>query len=255
MIDIKMPYYRFGSKDSRDIDILIDHFDCKGEESDKDLIESLKKLHPEIEKEKWQINIIKIEDAFVIKSIPSKGSADSVNNSLFETYHLHKQNHPFPLKGLVERCRILALVKCLRAVLTSFAKYSAPTYYETTIRPIIKSKLFKDWIDLLDKIDFNELQFDNDVIKKNQLKSLAFHIGQTISLINNIEIYTKQELVYWHPELSNLIKREECENSIALTHGKLKELQQLINTLELKYSAEIVMFESSKVNFKKERLL
>ncbi len=252
MIDIGMPYYRFGSKDSQDIDILIDYDIASGNETDYSLIYSLKDKYPAIKE--WQINIIKIEDGLVGKSIPSKGSPDAVNNSLYETYHLHKQFYPFPIRAKLVRCKILAIVKCVRAVLTSFDKKNAGDYYTEYIRPKLKSNSFKDWTQLLTGVDLNRIAFENEEAKINKLKSLSFHIGQTISLINDIEIYTKQELVYWHPELLKLIKREDC-NGIDLINGKLTELQGLIDSLDIIHHIDIVKYDNISVNFKQEIIL
>lgn len=116
MTDIGYKYSFFGSSDSTDIDVMIDHANATGEPTDKDLITSLKNKHPDIKE--WNINIISIKDGFVVKSIPSKGSLDSVNNSLFYTYHLHAQQQlfAFPLADRVERILPLAVIKCVRAV-------------------------------------------------------------------------------------------------------------------------------------------
>lgn len=48
-------------------------------------------------------------------------------------------------------------------------------------------------------------------------------IINSISLIDKIEIYTKSDLVYYHPELTNLIKRER-ELNLEVVQAKLQEL-------------------------------
>lgn len=224
MPEIDFDYYRFGSKDSIDIDVLIVHPESSGLESDNQLIKQINKDYPITHN--WNINIIKIKNGVVINSIPSKGNPDSVNNSLFETYSLHEQKHPFPLKRKVERNKNLAIEKCLVAIFTFYKKTDHQTFYKSIPKEIKNGKAaLVDRLAFLEKIDFNILPFDEEAKNKNAFKSLAFHVGQTISLLDGVEIYTKQKLISFHPDLEYLIKRSSIEetNIINVKLAKLKE--------------------------------
>lgn len=80
----------------------------------------------------------------------------------------------------------------------------------------------------LDKLDFSVLPFDDEDKNKKRYKSLVFRIGQTISLINKIEIYTKHELINHHPDLNDLINRKSLKN-LQVVNEKISELKKSIN--------------------------
>ncbi len=230
MIDIGYKYYRFGSKDSLDIDILIEHPESTGLEKDKDLIKSIKNQYHQIDD--WNVNIISIENGEVVKSIPSKGFPDGVNNSLYETYHLHNQKFPFPLTRKLERNIVAAIEKCLTAIFTFYKRTLQNDFYESIPKEIKNGKASMELrLNKLNEIDFNLLPYDDDTKNKNAFKSIAFNIGQTISLINGIEIYTKADLVYLHPELSSIIKRE----NIGLLEQLNSKKDELIKTIRKRY--------------------
>lgn len=233
MVDIGYKYYRFGSKDSIDIDVLIEHEKASGEEKDKQLIDILKAQHPNIVD--WNINIIAIEEGVVVKSIPSKGSPDAVNNSLFNTYYYHEQRFNFPLNQLVERDVKQAIEKCLTSIFTFYKGTKLNAFYKSIPKEVKNGKAnFVTRMEWLQKIDFNNIPYVESVVKLNAYKSIAFHIGQTISLIDGVQIYTKQDLLIYHPELSSIIKREE-QNNLNVLNNKLNSLIQ-----------KIVQFNSSK---------
>ncbi|WP_303917917.1 hypothetical protein [Draconibacterium sediminis] len=208
MAEIDFDYYIFGSEDSIDTDVLIVHPDSKGLESDSQLIKQINETYPITRN--WNINIIKIEDGVIINSIPSKGNPDSVNNSLFETYNLHEQKHPFPQIRKVKRNKDLAIEKCLVSIFTFYKRTIHHEFYKTIPKEIKNGKAnTKDRLSFLEKIDFNILPYNEDIKNKNAFKSLAFHVGQTISLLNGIEIYTKQKLITHHPDLAAIVSRTD----------------------------------------------
>lgn len=217
MIDIGCKYYRFGSKDSIDIDILIEHPEATGEEKDIDLITVLKNQnHLTAE---WNINIISIENRVVVKSIPSKGLPDGVNNSLFETYHLHEQKFPFPLEKKLARNIDVAIEKCLTAIFTFYKRTNQDKFYKLITKEIKNGEApMALRLDQLKQIDFNNMPYDDDEKNRNAYKSIAFHIGQTISLIDGIEIYTKENLINNHSELTSIINRENLSSIDSLNH-------------------------------------
>ena len=218
-------FYKFGSKDSIDDDYLVEHSEATGTEIDVNLISSLKLQYPEMQE--WDINIIKIIDGEILFSIPSKGNRDAVHNSLLRTYSFHKQMFPCPIQYPVERNLELAIEKCVDHVLT-FHKTMDSEFYKNVARPALKSKNSKIKVEALNLIDFNNLKLsdDND-LKLKRLKNITFHISQTLALFDNIEIYTKHELISLYPELEDIIYRREV-NSYSVINEKLKKLQKRI---------------------------
>lgn len=222
-----MKFYRFGSKNSLDKDYLIDHPNATGTENDKKLIEEIKLENPTMHD--WDINIIKIEDEKVICSIPSKGNPDAVHNSLLSTFYLHKQSFKCPLFKVVERDVPSAINKCIDHILT-FHKKTDKNFYNQFARKALKSKSLEEKIEILSLINFNELKLSEDEDTKiDSLKKITFHIAQTISLLDdNTEIYTKDDLVKEHPELSDIINRIPV-NSYNILNLKIKQLEELLN--------------------------
>lgn len=226
MSEIDFKYYIFGSKDSIDTDVLIVHPESTGMESDSLLIKQINMDYPNTRN--WNINIIQIIDGVIVNSIPSKGCPDSVNNSLFETYNLHKQKYPFPLERKVTRNISIAIEKCLVAIFTFYKKTKHYEFYKSIPKDIKNGNAeLEDRLFFLEKIDFNTLPFDDENRNINAFKSLAFHVGQTISLIEGIEIYTKQELVFHHPDLEYLIKRLAIQKT-DIINEKIKSLKDSI---------------------------
>jgi hypothetical protein len=219
-------YYIFGSKDSIDIDVLIVHPDSKGLEIDNLLIKQIKSDYSETSN--WNINIIQINGGIVINSIPSKGSPDSVHNSLYETYELHQQKYPFPLKTKLERNIPFAIEKCLISIFTFYKKTKHHEFYKSIPKEFKNGQAnIVDRLSFLEKIDFKILPYEEEIQNMNAYKSLAFHVGQTISLINGIEIYTKQKLISFHPDLEMLIYRINIEQRDNI-NKKIIELKNLI---------------------------
>jgi hypothetical protein len=226
MIDIGFPYYFFGSPDSTDTDVMIDHPDALSQETDSKIVKALKAQYPAIEK--WNINIVRIQDGIVVSSIPNKGAADSANNSLYYTFKYHDQIFDFPLVSSVNRNLPLATVKCVNACLLWCKGNNRDEEYRDRLRPILRSGNWFDCVNLLPTLTFETPFTNNNAENRNIYKSLAFNIGQTIALFNSKEIYTKGGMGEYHPTLIPLLKRETCNPHEAL-HEKLIKLHELIN--------------------------
>jgi hypothetical protein len=226
MNNIGFKYYKFGSQNSLDNDYLIDHPNSTGNENDVSIIRLLKSQFLFIED--WDINIIKIENGIVINSIPSKGSTDSVNNSLFETYQLHEQKFEFPLKRKLDRNKLEAIRRCVNAILTFYKNTDQNDFYETVPRKVLKPvKSLVEQLEVLKEYDFDKLPpFINEAKNVEKFKKIGFHIGQTIALIDDSkEIYTKEELIAYNPDLKDVINRK-LNNSYSILNEKLDLLNR-----------------------------
>ncbi len=199
-------YYFYGSDDSIDTDVLISIPSDELPVVYEDRKRLLHKLNKEYSLD-WNTNFIIIDNGYVINTVNPKSWIDSVNNSLYTTYHLHNQEFPLPINGLMKRNNLLAVYKCIRFILSCLSR----THY----RPIIKSVIngqhsFVKKIDILKSIDFTKIETfnQNNTSDIDIWKKIAFYIGQNISLITeNIEIYTKKDLIKEHPILDVFINR------------------------------------------------
>jgi hypothetical protein len=152
---------------------------------------------------------------FVIDTIPGnsdtstgyihkchKGSADELNNGFFTTYHLHEQKNPLPICGKINRCVVL---KCCTTLLNLLVKIR-----RTSVRDSVVKALQGYDFDLrrqcLSCVNFTALQGQ---LNPDDIKFCAFRLGQTIALMNGIELFTKKDISDHFPDLRPLLYREE----------------------------------------------
>ena len=216
-------YYFYGSEDSIDTDMLIEISSELMPITQEDRKEYLKVIEMEFDIT-YNTNLVVIENGIITDTIYPKAWIDSVNNSLFNTYKYHKQYYSNPIERLVERNKLLAIYKTVRTVLAVLSR----THYRTLVKPILNGcHDFNLKLDALSKIDFSTIdKFNQRNMKDVDIwKVLAFYIGQNISLVNdNIEIYSKKELVKYHPLLYNFIYRKELnDNDILNLNNYLKK--------------------------------
>lgn len=190
--------YVHGSQDSTDVDVIY-VFDCLP------TIAECKSFCDGHRGENG--NIIVVEKGIV--AFAYKGSVDEVNNGLFSTYALHEQEYPLVIERLVPRDILLKDIKVIRKLLSSLSR--------TNYRKDIKKALRSNWdekLRALNKIDYNALDY-SAVPKSNKndlLKSFAFQIGQAIALHEGVELYTKEEVARYFPELEAYLQRKETSN-------------------------------------------
>ncbi len=257
--DFPYPYYFYGSHDSQDSDVLI--------QIPKDMMmleqEARKQFVKNIENQwdlKWNTNLIVVENGIITDTIFPKSWIDSLNNSLYLTYNLHKdkQIHPLPITHLVKRNKLLATYKCVRTLLSMLSR----THYRSVVKPVLKGiHPFHLKINALSKIDFKTINsFNQDNTKDVDVwKILAFYLGQNISLNrDNIEIYTKSDLCINHPDLYSFVYREEITNELKeVLNVKLKYYIEnvLISYIDCVCSNNIMECFGEKIDMKKEIFL
>lgn len=206
---IKYKYYFYGSDDSTDIDVLISI-----PANDMPIIqEDRKRFVKSISQDNWNANLMVVENGIVTDTIYPKTWIDSVNNSLFYTYHLHNNIYPNPILNPVKRNKLLVAFKALRTICSVITR----TEYRSVVKPVLNGKNIYDMIELLYQIDFTKISSFNQRNMKDEdiWKVIAFYIGQYISLENNeIEIYTKKDLIHYHPLLTNFIYRKNIDKNV-----------------------------------------
>lgn len=147
-------------------------------------------------------NIVVIKDGVIASAY--KGSIDEVNNGLFHTYKLHKQEFPLLIERTVERDVILKDIKVIRKILSTFTR----TQFRVTVKEALRGS-WEQKIALLKNLDYYSIDFDN-IQKSNKadlLKSFAFQLGQAIALHECVELYTKREIGSYFPELKGYLQR------------------------------------------------
>lgn len=135
-----------------------------------------------------------------------KGTKDECNNSILATYHLHKQEHDCPISQPMPRSYAQKMIRTVRGLLS----YVSRTELRDTIKAALVSPNMNEKIEALRKINLNEIK---DFEKSNitdTYKFYAFQMGQTLALLqDNIELFTKNSVAQYYPELSHYLARKE----------------------------------------------
>ncbi|KAL9658351.1 hypothetical protein ABK040_015671 [Willaertia magna] len=144
------------------------------------------------------------KDGFITKIY--KGLEDEANNALLKTFYLHKQMYENPIKSKMIRIVILKVIRSIRAIFTLFTKH---TIYRNIIKSTLRSCDFQEYKNTLKNIiKLNDQSFYNLINNKELLKSIAFQLGQSISLIEGKELYTKNEIANEFEGLRPFLKRK-----------------------------------------------
>ena len=219
-------FQRFGSEDSQDVDCLVFvgeiplrtaefHHLCR------DFQVQLSELYPN---DVINVNIAVMESGRLTKVF--KGCLDETNNALYLTYKLHPQCFENQITHLIPRNIEHKLHRASRIILS----YLSRTNAREIVKAALNSTIFEK-IDALNKIDLLSLDF-SQVAKKQNLedvyKSIAFQFGQSLALMEGVEIYTKKELITFYPELEPFINRIEEANLSILSSYYLIFAQKLI---------------------------
>lgn len=191
--EAECPSFRFGSEDSLDEDRVYVF----------PSLPSLEECQAFCKHKPDNRNIIVIEDGVVIDCY--KGSPDEMNNALWDTYALHPQTAPLPLTQRVTRNIPLKVVRTTRIILSMLTR----TSYRTEIKAALRSHDQSQRIRILRQIDFVTLELDRE-----QRKAIAFHLGQTLALLEGEECYTKSQVSARTPDLAPMIQRE-AESDLA----------------------------------------
>ena len=157
-------------------------------------------------------NIITIKDGVIDQCF--KGTVDEVNNGLYYTYRLHKQEYPLLIERLLERDILLKDIRAFRGIFS----YLSRTKYRQEIKDGLKS----DWttrIKILEQIDWNDIEdFGKTFNKIDILKVYAFQLGKSLGLHEEIELYTKSSISKQYPELRKYLYREDTDMSDLLVY-------------------------------------
>lgn len=160
-------------------------------------------------------NIAILRDGIVAECY--KGTPDEVNNSLCLTYQLHKQYYPLQLDRLSKRDVELKILRTLRVILSFLSR----SEHRKIVKKALKADVYAK-IGTLAKIDLSKVErHDVKVSMEDYHKVIAFQLGQTIALLRDIELYTKEGIGGYFPELKKMLDRKEHNGVILERYKKL----------------------------------
>lgn len=231
----------FGSKSSIDLDVMVfvDEITIKPNLSHELEIEFNKqiKLITGTDKE-VNSNLCVINNDGIIIDV-FKGSIDEVNNSMYYTYdnHINIQHYPNQIKSLLKRDVELKILRTLRVLLSLISR--------TEYRTIVKSSLTKNYADKIKTLkfcDISGLNIDNYLNKnvrfEDFIKVYAFQLGQTMGLIEGLELYTKNDIIKYNQLLKPFIYRNVKDSNMTILNDIKNNFLDIIMKMEIKNDFE-----------------
>jgi len=212
----------FGSKSSQDYDVMIFVDKIPQTEEAKQLCEKWNKtlyftfLDTGMDIKPLNCNLALLKDGIVVEVF--KGTSDEVNNSLLLTYDFHEQFHEQQVKRLVERDVDIKIMRSARFSLMNLSR----TQHRFEIKKALKSN-FVEKIKVLDTIDLTkivDLGENSGLEWIDYLKSMSFQFGQSIALMEGVELYTKEEIAERFPGLASMLYRTSQDLSSLEEHKK-----------------------------------
>lgn len=238
---MKMLYQIFGSESSNDLDVMVFVNEIQKTNDNHEYIKILNRViendyfnvnFPNLIKKQVNCNLCIIENGIITQVF--KGTPDEVNNSMFLTYKFHKQITDNNITRLVNRDVDLKILRTARVLLSFVSR----TIYRNEVKIALSSDITTKF-KVLRTIDINIIK-DNEKIKKigyiDVVKTLAFQLGQTLCLIDGIELYSKEDISLYHPKLKPYLMRENNINLDNLNIFLQKFLS--IDETKLKYKYE-----------------
>jgi hypothetical protein len=193
-----------GSKDSTDIDRLY-LFPGTSLPSHKQCVEFVHSSGTE-DRNMFVIGTEDDQDTGYVKEC-FKGSADELNNAFFTTYHLHEQTFPLPIRAKINRCVPL---KCCNTLLSLLVKVRRSSVRDAVVKAL-RGYDFDSRRACLKSINYETLAGQ---LNPDDIKFCAFRLGQTLGLVQGKELFTKQEISEYYPDLRALLYRESQDLKI-----------------------------------------
>lgn len=167
-----------------------------------------------------------------------KGTVDECNNSIMATYHLHKQDIECPVTEKAQRSYALKMLRTVRGLLS----YVSRTEHREVVKAALVSSKMDEKIAALKKINLNTIaDFEKSPIIETY-KFFAFQMGQTLALLeDNVELFTKNSVAQYYPELSEYLARKETSPAKLQTFFEkfvsfVEKSYQPVQTKEIFYS-------------------
>lgn len=181
-----------------------------------------------------------------------KGTIDEVNNSIYYTYKLHKQEYENPINHLVERDIGLKTLRTIRGLLSNCSR----TDYRNIVKPAIRDVNLLNKLEVIKKIDYEKINDYQKTSPVEMLKFFAFQLGSTFPLImNKKELFSKKDVAREYPFLEEFLYRKSDVNIKKLNDFKNEFCDYLKLQIIQENNSEFVSFkyqEENKYNVKHE---
>jgi len=164
-----------------------------------------------------------------------KGTSDEVNNSIFLTKDFHTQFHSMEyVIGMVERDHQIKLLRTARVLLSFLSRTSHRLKVKAALRGDVYHK-----IKVLREIDLGEI---TDIGKsstsfEDYLKTMAFQLGQSIGLMEGVELYAKESIGEAYPLLETFLNRD-VSSELSVLNGFKEEFCDICDNFEFTDSYE-----------------
>ncbi|WP_299674464.1 hypothetical protein [uncultured Tenacibaculum sp.] len=197
------PYQIFGSKSSVDLDV------CFFVDELNSIQENHETIKTYIEKSNIDTNkVINANLAIIEKGIVIacfKGEEDELNNALYETYKIHKQQFEKRIIRKVNRNVEARIERCLRSLVSYFTR----TEFRVKVKEALRGSI-KDKVVFLEGIQLDQIKdFGKNGSQIEVYKTIAFQLGITLALLESVELYTKEGIIEYYPNLENYLLRKE----------------------------------------------
>ena len=209
-----IPYQIFGSESSIDLDV------CFFVDDLGTIQENHETIKVNIEKsafnsgKKVNANLAVVQNGTIESSF--KGEEDELNNALFETYHLHVQKFERRICRKVKRNLDARIERCLRSLVSYFTRTLYRVEAKTALRGNTGYKIM-----FLDSIQLNKVEdFGKNGSVTEVYKSIAFQLGITLALYESDELYTKESILDYYPDLKNYLAREKEDSEVLQVYIK-----------------------------------
>lgn len=195
-------------------------------------------------------NLMVVRDGVV--SWCYKGSIDETNNGLFETIPLHEQEFENPIKRKVERNLGLKAIRATRGIISHLSR----SCFRTDVKASLVGS-FETRIELMKTLDLSKIEFDSlyaNMSGADIKKLIAFQIGQTLALIDGVELFTKREIGERYCDLRPYLYREDC--SVETLNEWLKVFAESVSKIGIEDIGDrVVSYCGHKYSLKNENEL
>jgi hypothetical protein len=198
-------FHIFGSPSSIDRDAIVFVDTLPTLEASKTIVTQ---IAPQIQAhfedtKKPNINFGVLRDGIVIETL--KGIPDETNNAVLATYGCHFQPHPLAITRAVSRDLSAKYQRTARVILSLYSR----TAYREAVKQALRGD-FDARCAMLAQIDFSLpiADFGKHATPDDVYKSIAFQLGQAISLAQGVELYTKEDLIAHFPAFTTALQRE-----------------------------------------------
>lgn len=177
-------------------------------------------------------NLAVLKNGIIVDTF--KGTAEECDNALYFTYDLHDQHFSNQIKGKIPRDVELKILRTCRVLLSFWSR----SEHRPRIKEALRGDVHKK-IEVISSIDIRKIHsIGKNVTYIDYLKVMAFQLGQTLGLIDGIELYTKEDIAEEYPDLKPFLFREGTDSLEALEYYKIELMMALsdyefINTKEI----------------------